>query len=140
MVPLRRLGGGAGRGCGFTQAEDGPATISPATNQPLSIASNLTAPLGRAGAAWRWPGCGRRIVLGPTSLGQLGPFVSVLLRAPDPHDALLFRDLPLEDSVAIAGRPEARSVPFRREVTWVDAHGRLPAPGGAAALRGLPHR
>jgi flagellar M-ring protein FliF len=53
------------------------------------------------------------MVLGPTCLGLLGLFVSLLLRVPEPHEALLSGDLRLQDRTAIAGRLEALDVPFR---------------------------
>ncbi|HEX2477641.1 MAG TPA: hypothetical protein VHK45_00070 [Geminicoccaceae bacterium] len=88
-------------------------TILPAANQAAGTEADQTAPLGRAGAARRWLGCGRLIVLGPTALGLLGLWVSLLLRVPEPHDALLYGDLPREDTAAIVGRLEALGVPFR---------------------------
>jgi hypothetical protein len=129
------------------------ATISPATNQAASTATNLTAPLGRAGAVRRRPGLGRLIVPGPTCLDLPGPFVSSPHRVPEPHDARLHGDLPLEESAAIALRLEALGVPFHEHlvsaalpaaspehVALVDDRGILPARGGEVAPREVADR
>jgi hypothetical protein len=132
--------------------EQSLATISPAANQAASTATNLTAPLGRSGAA-RKPRLGRLIVPGPTCLGLPGRFVSSLHRVPEPHDGRLHGDLPLEESAAIAGRLEALGVSFHDHlfsaalpaaspgpVLMVDDRGPLLARRGEVALRELAHR
>jgi flagellar M-ring protein FliF len=108
------------------------ATISPAANQAASTETDPTAPLGRAGAARRWLGSGRLIVLGSIALGLLGLLISLLLRVPEPHYAPLYWDLPLDDSAAIVGRLEALGVPFRQQE---DGRAILVAAGQASRLR-----
>jgi flagellar M-ring protein FliF len=90
------------------------ATILPAAHQAAGTETDRIAPLGRAGAARRWLGPRRLIVLGATALGLFGLLVSLLLRVAEPHDAPLYWDLPLDDTAAIVGRLEALGVPFRR--------------------------
>jgi hypothetical protein len=128
------------------------ATISPAANQAVTTATNLTAPLGRAGAARRWPGFRRLIVPGPTCLGLSRPVVSSLHHVPEPRDALLYGDLPLQENAAIALRSEALGVPFHQHlvsaalpaapghVVLVDDRGTLLARSGEVALREMAHR
>ena len=107
------------------------ATIAPAANQAASTETPPTPPLGRAGAAQRWLGSGGLIVLGSIALGLLALLISLLLRAPEPHDAPLYWDLPPDDSAAIIGRLEALGVPFRQE----EGRAILVAAGQAAPLR-----
>ena len=93
------------------------------------------------------------MVPGPTCLGLPRPSCSSLHRVPKPHDALLYGDLPLEESAAIALRLEALGVPLHQHlvsaalsaalpehVAPVDDRGILPARSGEVALRELAHR
>jgi flagellar M-ring protein FliF len=88
-------------------------TISAATDQAASHATDRTSPFGRASASLRSLGAARLLVLGTTALGMLGLFAFLLLRVAEPHFTLLYGELELEDSAAIVGRLEALGVTFR---------------------------
>ena len=88
-------------------------TVSAATDQAASNATDQTSPFGRASATLRRPGAARLLVLGASALGLFVLFGFPLLRLAEPHLTLLYGELEPEDSAAIVGRLEALGVSFR---------------------------
>jgi flagellar biosynthesis/type III secretory pathway M-ring protein FliF/YscJ len=88
-------------------------TVSAATKQAASKATQQTLPFDRASATLRSLGAARLLVLGATALGLCGPFALLLRRVAEPHLTLLYGELELEDSAAIVARPGALDVTFR---------------------------